>query len=43
MGCGTSDLTHREITKEPQIYGGRKSRVVFTDDGEKSVKRSDRG
>ena len=27
---------------DPQIHGGKRSRVVFTDDGEKSVRRHDR-
>ena len=32
----------RKLAREPQIHGGKKSRVVFTDEGEKSVKRDDR-
>ena len=39
---GPIDLIRRKLAREPQIHGGKKSRVVFTDDGEKSVKRSDR-
>ena len=40
---GPIDLIRRKLAREPQIHGGKKSRVVFTDDGEQSVKRSDRG
>ena len=40
---GPIDLIRRKLAREPQIHGGKKSRVVFTDDGEKSVKRTDRG
>ena len=36
---GPIDLIRRKLAREPQIHGGKKSRVVFTDDGEKSVKR----
>ncbi len=40
------DILERLLTlnlaREPQIHGGKKSRVVFTDDGEKSVERADR-
>ncbi len=36
------DLIRRKLAREPQIHGGKKSRVVFTDDGEKSVPRDDR-
>ncbi|MXY85738.1 MAG: hypothetical protein F4Y95_04400, partial [Chloroflexi bacterium] len=39
---GPIDLIRRKLAREPQIHGGKKSRVVFTDDGEKSVKREDR-
>ena len=39
---GPIDLIRRKLAKEPQVHGGKKSRVVFTDDGEKSVKRHDR-
>ena len=39
---GPIDLIRRKLAKEPQIHGGKKSRVVFTDEGEKSVKRNDR-
>ncbi len=39
---GPIDLIRRKLAREPQIHGGKKSRVVFTDDGEKSVKRTDR-
>ncbi len=40
---GPIDLIRRKLAREPQIHGGKKSRVVFTDDGEKSVKRDVRG
>ena len=40
---GPIDLIRRKLAREPQIHGGKKSRVVFTDEGEKSVKRDDRG
>lgn len=36
------DLIRRKLAREPQIHGGKKSRVVFTVDGEKSVPRDDR-
>ena len=39
---GPIDLIRHKLAQEPQIHGGKKSRVVFTDDGEKSVKRDDR-
>lgn len=39
---GPIDLIRRKLAREPQIHGGKKSRVVFTDDGEKSVRRDDR-
>ena len=39
---GPIDLIRRKLAREPQIHGGKKSRVVFTDEGEKSVGRSDR-
>ncbi len=39
---GPIDLIRRKLAREPQIHGGKKSRVVFTDEGEKSVKRADR-
>jgi len=39
---GPIDLIRRKLAREPQIHGGKKSRVVFTDDGEKSVPRDDR-
>ncbi len=40
---GPIDLIRRKLAREPQIHGGKKSRVVFTDEGEKSVRRDDRG
>ena len=39
---GPIDLIRRKLAREPQIHGGKKSRVVFTDSGEKSVPRNDR-
>ena len=39
---GPIDLLRRKLAREPQIHGGKKSRVVFTDDGEKTEKRRDR-
>ncbi len=39
---GPIDLIRHKLAREPQIHGGKKSRVVFTDDGEKSVRRTDR-
>jgi len=39
---GPIDLIRRKLAREPQIHGGKKSRVVFTHDGEKSVPRNDR-
>ena len=40
---GPIDLLRRKLAREPQIHGGKKSRVVFTDDGEKKEDRDDRG
>jgi len=39
---GPIDLLRRKLAREPQIHGGKKSRVVFTDEGEKTEKRYDR-
>ena len=39
---GPIDLIRRKLAQEPQIHGGKKSRVLFTPNGEKSVKREDR-
>ena len=40
---GPIDLLRRKLAREPQIHGGKKSRVVFTEDGgEKNQRRSDR-
>ena len=39
---GPIDLLRRKLAREPQIHGGKKSRVVFTEDGEKTERRSDR-
>ena len=40
---GPIDLIRRKLAREPQIHGGKKSRVVFTDDGETTQRRTDRG
>ncbi len=39
---GPIDLIRRKLAQEPQIHGGKKSRVLFTPNGERSVKRDDR-
>ena len=40
---GPIDLLRRKLAKEPQIHGGKKTRVVFLEpDGEGSQKRGDR-
>ena len=39
---GPIDPLRRKLAREPQIHGGKKSRVVFTDEGEKTEKRRDR-
>lgn len=40
---GPMDILRRRLAREPQIHGGKKSRVVFDDDGgEHSEKRTDR-
>ena len=39
---GPIDLIRRKLAQEPQIHGGKKSRVLFTPTGERSVKREDR-
>lgn len=40
---GPIDLLRRKLAKEPQIHGGKKTRVVFLEpDGETSQKRADR-
>ena len=33
---GPIDLIRRKLAQEPQIHGGKKSKVVFTDNGERS-------
>ena len=40
---GPIDLLRRKLAREPQIHGGKKSRVVFTDEGETTQRRHDRG
>ena len=39
---GPLELLRRKLAAEPQIHGGKKSRVVFTENGERAVRRSDR-
>ena len=39
---GPIDLIRRKLAREPEIHGGKKSRVVFTDDGEKRVSPDNR-
>ena len=39
---GPIDLLRRKLAQEPQIHGGKKSRVVFDEDGERSERRTDR-
>ena len=39
---GSIDLLRRKLAREPQIHGGKKSRVVFTDDDETTERRRDR-
>lgn len=40
---GTMDILRRKLAREPQIHGGKQSRVVFDDDGgEHSEPRTDR-
>ena len=40
---GPLDLLRRKLAAEPQINGGKRTRVVFTETGERAVKRQDRG
>ena len=39
---GPIDLIRRKLAREPQIHGGKRSRVVFTENGEDSQLRTDR-
>ena len=39
---GPIDLLRRKLAREPQIHGGKKTRVVFQEDGERAERRSDR-
>ena len=39
---GPLDRLRRKLAGEPQIHGGKRTRVVFTDDGETSEDRTDR-
>ena len=39
---GPIDLLRRKLAAEPQIHSGKRSRVVFTDTGERAVRRTDR-
>ena len=36
------DLLRRKLAAELQIHGGKRSRVIFTDTGERNVRRTDR-
>ena len=38
---GPIDLLRRKLAHEPQIHGGKKTRVVFQEDGERSERRDD--
>ena len=40
--AGPIDLIRRKLAREPQIHGGKRSRVVFTENGEHSQPRTDR-
>ena len=39
---GPLALLRRKLAAEPQIHGGKRTRVVFTETGERTVRRSDR-
>ena len=39
---GPMDLLRRKLAAEPQIHGGKRSRVIFNDTGERAVRRTDR-
>ena len=39
---GPIDLLRRKLAQEPQIHGGKKSRVIFDESGERSERRTDR-
>ena len=39
---GPMDLLRRKLAVEPQIHGGKRSRVIFTDTGERTVRRTNR-
>lgn len=39
---GPMDLLRRKLAAEPQIHGGKRSRVVFTPTGERTVRRAGR-
>lgn len=39
---GLIELKRRNLAREPQIHAAKKLSVIFTDEGDKSVKRSDR-
>ena len=38
---GPIDLLRRKLAHEPQIHGGKKTRVVFQEDGERAERRDD--
>ena len=39
---GPLETLRRKLAAEPQIHGGKRTRVVFTDTGERTVRRADR-
>ncbi len=39
---GPLETLRRKLAAEPQIHGGKRTRVVFTDTGERTVKRAGR-
>ena len=39
---GPMDLLRRKLAAEPQIHGGKRSRVIFTETGERTGSRRDR-
>ena len=39
---GPLETLRRKLAAEPQIHGGKRTRVIFTDTGERTVRRADR-
>ena len=39
---GPLETLRRKLAAEPQIHGGKRTRVVFTDTGERTERRADR-